>query len=760
MMTKRTLPLTILLLCFLSQLTFGQTNTGNRPKIAYVLSGGGAKGMAHVGVLKVLEEVGLEPDFITGTSMGSIMGGLYSIGYSADEVAEIIETVDWGTVLTNEIPSDQVLMRRKHEYQRFLLTMPVYNGKPELPAGLIEGQKLSELFSELSWRQAGVDDFHEFPYPFTCIGTDILQGKMVEIKTGDLSSAMRASMAIPSVFTAVVRDSCHILVDGGVMRNFPVQEAIDMGADIIIGVYVGFDSHMKPEQLRSLTSVITRTSLLSGAMDVQTQMPLVDYLIMPDLEGFSPSSFGDGVKIMDRGEAAARTHIDVLRALADSVNSLGQPPQRIELPQNDSILISDIEVLAASPSMTRFFIEKSGLESGTWINPEELNDGIDKLFGTLFFEKIEYYFENMDEGKRLVFRIKEKAASSLGVALHYDNGYGPGIILNYTHLNSLVEGSRLEITADISAHPQFRGFYDIHVGKKRNFIASVFVNAQREKLPLYNNDVDVGDYFHSYLSGGASLYQNLGTNNHVGAELYYRYSNLRLTQNTKEVLPELEYLDNFIFRGPELAFIFQHNTFDNHLYPTRGSRVDIKYRLAYNTHFISEFDFPDSLDLENKASEIMDPYWVFAIDLENYLPFSKKVSLNSGAGIGLSRNEKPFTDNFYVGGYRYNLRVKQVSFVGLHNHELLHGNYLSGKLALQYEIIPKLYLSALGNIIFVSDDFTTFLDDILSWEKDTHYIGAGAGFSYKTPIGPVSVYLGSRTDIWKPIWYTSIGFTF
>ena len=110
---------------------FSQESTATRPKIGYVFSGGGAKGMAHVGVLKVLEEVGLEPDYITGTSMGSIMGGLYSIGYSADEISEIIETVDWSKVLTNEIPSDHVLMRRKHEYKRFILEMPIYNGKPE-----------------------------------------------------------------------------------------------------------------------------------------------------------------------------------------------------------------------------------------------------------------------------------------------------------------------------------------------------------------------------------------------------------------------------------------------------------------------------------------------------------------------------------------------------------------------------------------------------------------------------------------------------
>ena len=246
--------------------------------------------MAHVGVLKVLEEVGLQPDFITGTSMGSIMGGLYSIGYSADDLSELIETVDWGSVLTNEIPSDKVTVRRKREYSRHILEVPVYDGKPELPAGLIEGQKLSALFSELTWPQAGVDNFNDFPYPFACIGADIITGEKVLLNNGDLSSAMRSSMAIPSVFTAVERDE-HLLVDGGVVRNFPVQEAIDMGADIIIGVYVGFDPEMSPEQLRSLTAVITRASLLAGAQDVDSQMPLVDYLILPDLKGYTPADF-------------------------------------------------------------------------------------------------------------------------------------------------------------------------------------------------------------------------------------------------------------------------------------------------------------------------------------------------------------------------------------------------------------------------------------------------------------------------------------
>ena len=123
-----------------------------RPKVGLVLSGGGAKGLAHIGVIKVLEEAGIRPDYITGTSMGSIVGGLYSIGYSADELAHILETVDWGRVLTNEIPASQVIMSRKDDYSKFSLEMPVYKGRPELPSGLIKGQKISELFSDFTWR--------------------------------------------------------------------------------------------------------------------------------------------------------------------------------------------------------------------------------------------------------------------------------------------------------------------------------------------------------------------------------------------------------------------------------------------------------------------------------------------------------------------------------------------------------------------------------------------------------------------------------
>jgi len=752
----------LLFLFLLISVIAGQSPAVNRPKIGYVLSGGGAKGIAHVGVLKVLEEVGLQPDVITGTSMGSIIGGLYSIGYTAGEISQLIETTDWNTILTNEIPSNQVIIRRKHEYNRYMLQMPIYDGKIGLPSGLIEGQKLSQLFSGLSWRQAGVEDFHDFPIPYTCIATDLLYGEMVELSSGDLSSAMRASMAIPSVFTPVLRDSSRILVDGGVVRNFPVQEAIDMGADIIIGVYVGFDREMKPEELRSLTSIMTRTSLLAGAQDVESQIPYVDLLIFPDLEGYSAASFSDGVAIMDLGEKAAREQIEVLRALADSINDLGAAPVIEKMPVNDSLFVGEIVVENATPSMTRFITEKSELEPGTWITREELNRGVDRLFGTLFFDRIDYAFEAAENGYRLVFRIKEKPESSLNTALHYDNFYGPGLILNYTRLNALVDGSRLSFSGDISGSPHFRGYYDFHLGKKRSFITSVFLEGERSTAPIYNeNNVDIGDFLHTYSKGGLALRQMLGTNNQLGLEFYYRYSRMKLKENLKVSTPELEFLDQFIFHGPELSFSYRLNTYDHYLYPTRGAAIELEYRQALHTKFITNLSLPDTLDfLDDQVVEEINPYWRVNARFESYLPLGKKISFNSALSTGLSRNDKPFTDNFYIGGYRYNLRMNQVPFVGLHLNEELSGNYLKEKLALQFQPVSNLYASILGNLIFISDDLGTFWNDIISYNREQIYIGLGAGITYRSPIGPLSVYFGSRTDVWNPIWYINLGFTF
>ena len=180
--------------------TKSQDNSGKRKKIGLVLSGGGAKGIAHVGILKAMEEEGLRPDYIAGTSMGSIIGGLYAMGYSADQLDTIVRAIDWGLVLSNNIPLTYISYEEKEYYNRYLVELPIVEGKLKLPSGMIEGQSLSEVLTHYTWPAMKYQSFDDFPIPFRCIATDVSNGKEIVFKDGPLSEALRASMSIPTAF--------------------------------------------------------------------------------------------------------------------------------------------------------------------------------------------------------------------------------------------------------------------------------------------------------------------------------------------------------------------------------------------------------------------------------------------------------------------------------------------------------------------------------------------------------------------------------
>ena len=255
--------------------------------------------MAHIGVLKAMEEAGIYPDYITGTSMGSIIGGLYAIGYSAADIDSIARQMNWSRLLSNEIPLNKVAFEEKSYYGRYIIEFPFRNKKLGLPRGLIEGQELTIQMSNMTRPAHHISDFNDFPIPFACIGANIETGKAKVLNTGLLPEALRASMAIPTFFTPMEIDS-NIYVDGGLIRNFPVQEVIDMGADIIIGVSVS--SGLEPrDKLNSMVAVLSQAAFIASALDTEEQIKLVDIMISPNLEGYSTGSFNSTYGIIKRG---------------------------------------------------------------------------------------------------------------------------------------------------------------------------------------------------------------------------------------------------------------------------------------------------------------------------------------------------------------------------------------------------------------------------------------------------------------------------
>ena len=196
------------------------TSAQSRPKIGLVLSGGGAKGIAHIRVLQALDSLGIVPDFIAGTSMGSVVGGLYAAGYTGNEIDSIAKTLDWQQLMSNSVSLDEINIEEKDEFGRYIYELPMSGFKPKLPLGLIEGQHIEELLSRLFFHVNGISNFQQLPTPFLCVASDIVKGEPVVLNRGSLPQAIRASMSIPSVF-APVRIDNRLLVDGGVFNNPP-----------------------------------------------------------------------------------------------------------------------------------------------------------------------------------------------------------------------------------------------------------------------------------------------------------------------------------------------------------------------------------------------------------------------------------------------------------------------------------------------------------------------------------------------------------
>lgn len=215
-------------------------------KFGLALSGGGAKGFAHIGILKVIDSLGIKVDYITGTSMGGILGGLYAMGYNGNQLQKIVYETNWKRVLSNKIPYNKVNISEKDEYNKYIIEFPVVGGLPSLPSSFIEGQYMSEVLNTLTFPAKQINDFSKLQIPVQLTSSDIVNGGLIMQKKGSLPLAIRATLAIPAAFAPVYIDG-KLLVDGGLDRNFPVKEVKDMGADYIIGGYTGFRLFTKKE---------------------------------------------------------------------------------------------------------------------------------------------------------------------------------------------------------------------------------------------------------------------------------------------------------------------------------------------------------------------------------------------------------------------------------------------------------------------------------------------------------------------------------
>jgi NTE family protein len=382
-----------------------------RPKVALVLSGGGARGSAHIGVLKMLEEYHVPVDLIVGTSMGSIVGGLYAAGWSSEEIEERVTTLDWGSVFVDRLDRNDETFRRKEEDLRFLipLKMRFKDWKPYLPSAVVGGQNLELLFQSFEIEATGEDNFDQLPIPYRAVASDLATGQAVVIDKGSLSLAMRASMALPGIFPPVELDGKE-LADGGMAANFPIRIARALGAEIIIGVDISSPLRTKEQLGNILTRIDQVTGLLTNA-NKEADMAYVepqDVIIVPELGDITFSDFAKAKETIVRGEIATREVEARLRQLSVSDDAWRAYELRHHRRPASELVVNTVIIKNTGPLNDAIVDRRINIPIGEPLNSVDLGEQLTDLYGLDVFGPINHTFTRGDDGGTLTIDVPPK----------------------------------------------------------------------------------------------------------------------------------------------------------------------------------------------------------------------------------------------------------------------------------------------------------------------------------------------------------------
>ncbi|MFH1196340.1 MAG: patatin-like phospholipase family protein [bacterium] len=381
----------------------------DRPKIGLVLSGGGARGIAHVGTLKLIDSLHIPIDYIAGTSMGGIIGALYACGFSGNEIEKYVLETDWTEMFLDKPPRSEIPYLEKRDDGKFQIELGIEGFTPVIPSGLIGGQNISLKFSELTSAVGSIQDFNKLPIPYKCVAIDLITGNEVVLDRGSLPKAMRATMAIPTVFSPVEWGD-SLLIDGGVLNNFPADVLKEMGANIIIGVNVG-SQLLKREELNSLINVLQQTMVLTDYAKQKENFKLCEVFIQPELEGFTTASFdAASVKvILQRGINAAAKSRQELIEIKNKYAYNSDPILEEDMLLSSPKVISSIFLAGKSSYTLNYLYQLTGHKPNDTLDVVKLRDKISEMKTSGTFKEIEYDILPLDEESvSLYFRLIEK----------------------------------------------------------------------------------------------------------------------------------------------------------------------------------------------------------------------------------------------------------------------------------------------------------------------------------------------------------------
>ncbi|MDO6431440.1 patatin-like phospholipase family protein [Flavitalea sp. BT771] len=740
---------TVLLLMVTAGSVLAQS-PGKRPRIGLTLSGGGAKGLAHIGILKAIDSAGLKIDYITGTSMGSILGALYAVGYSADSIERIARRIDWDLLLSNQSTMRSMIMEEKDEYGKYDIELPWVNHWFRIATGVIEGQELWLKFAELFRPVYNIKNFHKFSIPFECVATDVSTGDAMVLDSGEIVSAIRSSMAIPSLFTAVGYNG-RKLVDGGVVRNFPVQNVRDMGADLVIGSNVS-GALRTSEQVTNAIQVLLQVAFFREAEDTRKQIPLCNIYVHQPLEKFGMGSFGEADQIIDTGVTEGRRLYPVFKRLADSLNAI-YGPQEISgnrLPAEIPVKISSFEVKGTERTSESFFIQATGLEVNRYYSAQNLSRMVRRAFGTRYYNRITYSLEPLGSGdsNRVIFEATENPLTFAKIGLNYNQFSGISAIINLTSRNFFTPTSRSLVTLNIGQNFRMRAEHLQYFSRGGKFAFILGTQFDQFRITSYNAGFkEAGLYDQNYfkLDGKFSYSTNRDLSFGLGSRFEWIHYDPSITSSL-EFKGRNDFMTSYFF--------LRHNTLDRPVFPRKGTKIEAEADYVFEQSPHAQYFASNTTRNDTSFSD--KPYQRVLFSLDRYTPLARRYTLLTHVQAGMNFNYlRNIMNEFSIGGLTSNFH-NQVTFAGLREGTFYSSSLASMLVGLRYQLFSNTFITGKANILFnnfITNNQTFFTTpDFLS--------GYALTFTYNFALGPLEVSAMYSDQSKEVLGYVNIGIPF
>ncbi|WP_435623801.1 patatin-like phospholipase family protein [Flagellimonas sp.] len=730
----------------------------NDLKVGLVLSGGGAKGLAHIGALKIIEEAGIKIDYIGGTSMGAIVGALYASGYSASELDSIFTTTDFPGLIQDNVPRGAKTFYEKDDSERYALSLPFDNFNVSFPEAISGGQNIYNEFVKLLFHVKDVTDFKKLPIPFLCMATNVETGESVLLDSGYLPEAIMASGTFPSLFEPSEVNG-EILIDGGVVNNYPIDEVKKMGANFIIGVDVQHDLADR-EALNSATEILLQINNYRTVNDMKEKSRQTDIYIRPDIDDFSVIDFERGEEIIESGETGALRKFELLGKVSEKQNPILSSKSKI--PVMDSLTINRL-IIRGNDRYTRGYIKgKLRFNLAEKIPFDKLKQGINNLSATGNFKAIRYELVSNGLGTDLILKLREKETKMfIKMAAHYDDLYKSAALINLTRKNFLLKDDVASFDFILGDHIRYNLEYYLDKGFYWSFgVNSSFTDFDEEiDFGLIRSNFDVVDDPNireitlDVTDLTNQVYLQTVLREEFALTLGVEHKLLRYSTNTLNDLIVQEGTEDFVPTSSNRTFFEDSNyfstygsitldTYDDKYFPTKGLFFDSDFHL-----YLFSSDFNDNFR----------EFSIGQAQLGVAFPIAPKLHLNLETSGGFKLGTSSVTSfDFVLGGYGNDFVNNFIPFFGYDFLSLPGNSYVKAFGRLDFEFASKNHFMFTANFANVDDDlFRTG-----EWFSEPSFSGYGIGYGLESFLGPVQVFYSFTPESNENHIFFSVGYWF